>query len=182
MYPEYEKEVYRKLKWHAFVNRRRSEDRMVNNFRKKFGKAEDIVIGWGDWSQGEGQMKFLEPTKGIGMRKIFRRVGYTVLLVNEFRTSCRCYGCGGECAKFRMVENPRFWKRNERPMVLRNGLISCKNCVRLWNRDRNGSLNILCCAKEDLLGRERPDYLQRKLSATRSVDTTQGESLPTPDI
>ena len=117
--------MYRKLKWHAFVNRRRSEDRMVNNFRKKFGKAEDIVIGWGDWSQGEGQMKFLEPTKGIGMRKIFRRVGYTVL-VNEFRTLCRCYGCGGECAKFRMVENPRFWKRNERPMVLRNGLISCK--------------------------------------------------------
>ncbi|KAH9256522.1 hypothetical protein BASA81_005437 [Batrachochytrium salamandrivorans] len=69
------------------------------------------VLGWGDWSRGS-QMKFLEPTKGVGMRKLFSRAGYEVVLVDEFRTSCTCFGCeGGACEKFRSVTNPRSWMR-----------------------------------------------------------------------
>ncbi|KAH9255985.1 hypothetical protein BASA81_005761 [Batrachochytrium salamandrivorans] len=69
------------------------------------------VLGWGDWSRGS-QMKFLEPTKGVGMRKLFSRAGYEVVLVDEFRTSCTCFACeGGACEKFRVVENPRPWMR-----------------------------------------------------------------------
>ncbi|KAH9254846.1 hypothetical protein BASA81_007096 [Batrachochytrium salamandrivorans] len=66
---------------------------------------------WGDWGRGS-QMKFLEPTKGVGMRKLFSRAGYEVVLVDEFRTSCTCFGCeGGACEKFRSVMNPRRWMR-----------------------------------------------------------------------
>ncbi|KAH9258960.1 hypothetical protein BASA81_002580 [Batrachochytrium salamandrivorans] len=109
LFPHYEQEAYRVLKWRAFVNRRRSEDRMVNRFRDKFG--DEVVLGWGDWSRGS-QMKFLEPTKGVGMRKLFSRAGYEVVLVDEFRTSCTCFGCeGGACEKFRSVMNPRSWMR-----------------------------------------------------------------------
>ncbi|KAH9257012.1 hypothetical protein BASA81_004833 [Batrachochytrium salamandrivorans] len=69
------------------------------------------VLGWGDWGRGS-QMKFLEPTKGVGMRKLFSRAGYEVVLVDEFRTSCTCFGCeGGACEKFRSVMNPRRWMR-----------------------------------------------------------------------
>ncbi|KAH9249043.1 hypothetical protein BASA81_013255 [Batrachochytrium salamandrivorans] len=32
------------------------------------------VLGWGDWGRGS-QMKFLEPTKGVGMRKLFLESG-----------------------------------------------------------------------------------------------------------
>ena len=127
-------------------------------------------------------MKFHEPTKGIGMRKLFTRMGYEVLLVDEFRTSCTCYECeGGSCEKFKMVQNPRPWKRNERPEVLRHGLLSCKNCKRLWNRDRNGSLNILRCAKAARCGESRPSYMIRgnNFSDARSAGTAQGEGLPT---
>ena len=53
-----------------------------------------MVLAWGDWSRGS-QMKFLEPTKGVGMRRLFQRAGYEVLLVDEFRTSCTCFGCEG---------------------------------------------------------------------------------------
>ncbi|KAH9258923.1 hypothetical protein BASA81_002543 [Batrachochytrium salamandrivorans] len=45
LFPHYEQEAYRVLKWRAFVNRRRSEDRMVNRFRDKFG--DEVVLGWG---------------------------------------------------------------------------------------------------------------------------------------
>ncbi|KAH9254657.1 hypothetical protein BASA81_007424 [Batrachochytrium salamandrivorans] len=56
------------------------------------------VLGWGDWGRGS-QMKFLEPTKGVGMRKLFSRAGYEVVLVDEFRTSCTCFGCEGARAR-----------------------------------------------------------------------------------
>ena len=153
---------------------------MVNRFRAKFGTKDEVVLAWGDWSRGS-TMKFLEPTKGVGMRKLFTRMGYELFLVDEFRTSCRCYGCGGgECEKFKYVENPRSWRREERPTVLRNGLLSCQNCKRLWNRDRNGSLNVLRCAFAVVRGEERPTYMCRetKFSDARSALTAQDEGLP----
>ena len=125
-------------------------------------------------------MKFLEPTKGVGMRKLFTRAGYEVLLVDEFRTSCTCYGCqGGACVKFKYVRNPRPWRREERPMVLRNGLLSCQNCKRLWNRDRNGSLNIRRRAMAARRGEEVPAYLQRTSVGQGKAAATQGAGLPT---
>ncbi len=178
LFKHYEERAYRVLKWRAFVNRRRSEDRMVNRFRAKFGKKDEVVLGWGDWSRTG--MKFLEPTKGVGMRKLFTRAGYEVLLVKEFRTSCTCYGCqGGACEKFKYVKNPRPFRSEKRPRVLRHGLLSCKNCKRLWNRDRNGSLNIRRCAMAAMRGEERPAYLERNSSGARSAATTQGAGLPT---
>ena len=182
LFGHYEQKVFRKLKFHAFVNRRRSEDRMVNRFREKFGTKEEVVLGWGDWGR-ESQMKFHEPTKGVGMRKLFRRAGFEVVLVDEFRTSCKCYGCqGGACEKFRMVVNPRSWKREERPMVVRNGLLRCQICKRLWNRDRNGSLNILRCAQLAMAGEPRPEYLKRggtNFSDAISAGTALGKGLLT---
>ena len=133
---------------------------MINRFREKFGTKDQVVLGWGDWGTAH-HMKFHEPTKGIGLRRLFKRFGYEVLMVDEYRTSCRCYACEGECNNFRMVENPRPWMRAERPRVVRHGLLSCSNCKRLWNRDRNGSLNIRRCAQAARDGGERPEYLRR---------------------
>ena len=148
---------------------------MVNRFRKKFGGKDEVVLGWGDWSQGSHPKRFLEPVKGVGMRKLFTRVGYEVLLVDEFRTSCTCFGCeGGECKKFKYVENPRPWMREKRPTVLRHGLLSCKNCKQLWNRDRNGSLNIMRCAQAARRGEERPSYMTRKFSGANRLHHPHG--------
>ena len=76
-------------------------------------------------------MKYKEPTKGKGMRKLFRKNGYKVFLVNEFRTSCRCSKChGGECEKF-------MSKPQGKSLQLVHGLLRCKNvsCSCLWNRE-----------------------------------------------
>ena len=49
-------------------------------------------------------MKYKEPTKGKGLRNIFRKNGYKLYLVDEFRTSCRCSKCEeGECNKFAYI-------------------------------------------------------------------------------
>ena len=164
----YEQKIFRKLKWNAFMNRKRSEHKMINKFKEKFGSPSETIISFGDWEQKK-QMKYKEPTKGIGMRNLFRKAGYQVYLVDEFRTSCRCSKCEGECEKFRECKNPRPWKKNE--TILRHGLLMCKTCKGLWNRDVNSSLNIFKIVENKIAGKERPVYLQRKqiVSNTTSV-------------
>jgi len=146
------------------LNQKRTERLMLQRFLNTFGSPENVVIAFGDWEQKK-QMKYKEPTKGKGMRKLFREFGYLVYLVDEFRSSCKCYNCKsaepetGYCEKFRYCENPRPWKAGEQ--VLRHGLVKCKTCHCLWNRDVLSSLNmeaIGSCAKQ---GIPRPAYLAR---------------------
>lgn len=160
----YAQRLFRQLKWYAFINRKRTERLMLQRFLNAFGSPENVVIAFGDWEQRK-HMKYKEPTKGKGLRKLFREFGYLVYLVDEFRTSCKCYNCKstepemGYCDKFRICENPRPWKAGEQ--ILRHGVIKCKTCCTLWNRDVLSSLNmeaIGTCAK---LGLPRPDYLMR---------------------
>jgi hypothetical protein len=166
--PFYEQRLFRKLRLGSFFMRQQTEERMRQRFESIFGKPEDTIIGFGDYEQ-KSHMKYKEPVKGKGFRNLFRRYGYLVFLVKEFRTSCRCSACGGECATFRKCLNPRPWKDN---VILRHGLLECKTCERLWNRDTNASLNINKICQEAIAGRERPEYLQRSkrpLSSTASV-------------
>lgn len=164
LYSFYEQRLFRQLKWYAFINRKRTERLMLQRFLNAFGNPENVVIAFGDWEQKK-HMKYKEPTKGKGMRKLFREFGYLVYLVDEFRTSCKCYNCKsaepetGYCEKFRYCENPRPWKAGEQ--MLRHGLVKCKTCQSLWNRDVLSSLNLEAlgtCAKQGL---PRPLYLAR---------------------
>ena len=106
----------------------------------------------------QARKKNTKPTKGIGFRKTLRRAGYRVFLVDEFRTSARCSKCGGECEKFRRVRNPKPSKEN---FIICHGLVKCKECHVLWNRDVNAASNIYKIAKNALNGLERPAYLSR---------------------
>lgn len=168
----YEKYIFRKLKLNSFLNRKKSEQRMIAKFQKIFGKPEDVVIGIGDWEQKK-QMKYKEPTIGIGIRKIFKQNKYKVYLVDEFRTSCKCSKCkGGACEKFIMRKNP---KPNKDNLTMVHGALSCKNCNVVWNRDCNGATNIFKIAYASIHEKERPKYLCRGKSETSVVldDTSQ---------
>ena len=45
--------------------------------------------------------------------------------------------------------------------ILRHGLVKCKTCSRLWNRDTNAASNIWKIAMSAIRGEERPEYLRR---------------------
>ncbi len=172
----YGEEIFRKTRWKKYKLTQKSEATMVNNFKKKFGKPDDVVLIFGDWSEGKC-MPYIEPTKkGIGMRSLFRRNGFeNIFLAWEFRTSKKCFNCKNENEeegineKWLMVDNPKPDKNKNnntdtnkrKEKVLCNGLLKCKTCNRIWNRDVNGSLNIFQIGMEALNGRERPLYLKR---------------------
>ena len=132
----------------------------------------------GDFEQRQ-RRKFKEPIKGKDFRTLFRKAGYEVYLVDEFRTSCRCSACHGECKTFRECDNPRPFRSGR---ILRHGLVKCKTCSRLWNRDTNASSNIWKVAMSAIRGEERPEYLQRargSISGATSVGNEVPECLRT---
>jgi hypothetical protein len=142
---------------------------MINNFKKIFGKPEDVIICAGDFEQKQ-HMKYKEPVKGKGIRKIFRDNGYKLYLVDEFRTSCMCSICKEEtrrCDKFQIRKNPKPYKSGN---VLIHGLICCKNGCGYWNRDVNGATNIYKIAYNAINNKERPHYLSRSKNLSGSLD------------
>ena len=161
LYKFYEKYLFRKLKLNGYINKKKHEQKMINNFKKIFGKPEEVIITIGDWEQKK-QMKYKEATKGIGMRKLFRQNNYKVYLVDEFRTSCMCSICKteiGRCEKFQIRENPKPYKSGN---ILVHGLLKCKTCNNVWNRDVNGATNIYRISKNAINKLERPKYLCRE--------------------
>ena len=181
--PFYAQETFRKMRWHAYINMSRSESVMINRFKEKFGPPQDVVIAIGDWEQ-KHQARFKQPTKGVGMRKLFKKHGYADLfLVNEFRTSKKCYACGdgdGDCEKFLYAPRPkpcgdrhtcgctstntkraRLCAKKHEPALV-HGLVRCTTCTRIWNRDVNGSLNIFSIATLALHNQARPRHLSRE--------------------
>jgi transposase len=157
----YKRYIFRKLKLNGYINRHKNEKKMINHFKKIFGNQNDVIITIGDFEQKK-HMKYKEPTKGKGMRNIFRKNGYELYLVDEFRTSCRCSKCeGGKCNKFLTRENPKPYKNNLR---LVHGLLSCKSCYNVWNRDCNGATNIYKITYNIINKKDKPNYLCRKKS------------------
>ena len=161
LYKFYEKYIFRKLKLNGYINKKKHEQKMINNFKKIFGKSEDVIICAGDWEQKK-QMKYKEASKGIGMRKLFRQNNYKVYLVDEFRTSCMCSICKndiGKCEKFITRKNPKPYKSGN---ILVHGALCCKNCEAVWNRDVNSATNIYRIASCAINGLDRPKYLCRE--------------------
>jgi hypothetical protein len=163
----YKKYIFRKLRLQSYRNTKRSEQRMLNNFKRIFGNAQDVVVCFGDYEQKQ-QMKYKEATKGKGMRTLFRKAGFQTYLVDEFRTSCMCSKCEiGICKKNMVRENPKPYRSGN---VLIHGLICCKNGCGYWNRDVNGATNIFKIAYNAINNKERPNYLSRSNKSSGSLD------------
>lgn len=200
---------FRKLKWQAKRLKQISEEKMMKNFRAKFGPPETTLIALGNWSQFKPR-KGTEPTKNKSFRVLFRRHGYKTYLVDEFRTSKCCYNCGNEVMqKFLDVPNPKLRrsrsdpemekpvctcdgcktrpareKRLPRQVIKCHGLTYCPNCENNgthWNRDLNGALNIGRIARSLIGGEEYPAYLRREVSNGGANPETAEESEQSPE-
>ena len=166
----YEKSLFRKLKLNGYLNRKKTEQKMINRFTKTFGNKNDVIVCFGDYEQKK-HMKFKEPIKGRGMRTLFKKNGFPTYLVDEFRTSCKCAKCdGGECNKFIIRKSPKPFQNN---LNLVHGLLKCKTCSGVWNRDCNGATNIYKICYNAIRGKDRPTYLRRSNSSGVFDDTSK---------
>ncbi|KAK9764880.1 hypothetical protein K7432_007251 [Basidiobolus ranarum] len=97
---------------------------IAKNLREKFGN--DTILMLGNWSAGN--VKYHEPNRGVGMRKMLAKEGFQLYLLDQFITSSLCPTFqNGELEKPQKVQNPIPYKREKYPIVYRHGLLRCKN-------------------------------------------------------
>jgi hypothetical protein len=90
--------------------------------------------------------------------KLRRLEKYYQLGMDEYNTSKKCSLCHNDCEKFMERENPKPYKKGK---ILVHGLLKCKTCQELWNRDENSSINIYILALNAIAKFDRPKYLSR---------------------
>ena len=148
----YEKKLYRKLKWRTWIYQRKSEDKFLNRIEETYGNKEDLLLCYGNWSNNK-QMKYIMPTKGVGLRRVIQKK-FSVVLVDEFRTSKLCSRCNCELEHYNNLH---------RVLVCRNCKSSgseSKNTT-FMNRDMNACMNMLHISKSWIQSKIRPEQFCR---------------------
>ena len=139
----YNQELHRKLKWRSWIYQRKSEDKFLNRIEETYGKKEDILLCYGNWSR-TSQMKYIMPTKGVGLRRVISKK-YDVVLIDEFKTSALCSKCNKELDNYKNIH---------RLLVCKNCGLENKNSVFI-NRDMNACINMVNLSKEWINSKKR---------------------------
>ncbi len=173
LYEHYQQEFFRKFKLNRYINTQKSESKMIDNFKNKFGTPDKVMITFGDHDKGQHNMKGVEPVICKKFRRIFKNAGYKVYLINEFRTSKLCNRCHQELDKFliRLSNKPKDKKKNKNVLV--NGLLkhTVSNpegelnpllCTIIHNRDKNAVQNMLNIVEHIKKTGIRPEPFTRK--------------------
>ena len=172
---QYQKKIYRRLKWYRFINTQRSENNMVKDFRSTFGEPANTVVIMGDYDNGGHHMKGKEPCVTKRLRKLLRLAKYNVYLINEFRTSKLCNKCFHETENF--LERESHKPKDKRAIKTVWGILCCTNskckpetepkkqineygsCV--YNRDTNAVINMRTIVESLIKCGKRPAKFTR---------------------
>jgi len=180
LYEHYQQDFFRKFKLNKYINMQKSEAKMIENFKDKFGTLDKVIIVFGDHDKGSHNMRGLEPSICKKFRRIFKNAGYKVFLINEFRTSKLCNCCHRELDKFLTIASnkPKDKKKNKKILVnvLLKHIVSNPEgelnqiplCTIIHNRDKNAVQNMLYIVDHIKKTGSRPEKYTRKESETNS--------------
>ena len=175
LFEQYQNTIYRKLKWNRFINKQKSESKMLKNFEKRYGgpKLTNVIIG--DYDK-QNNPRGKEPCITKRFRKLLRLYGYNVYLINEYKTSKLCNKCYCEVENF--LRRPSKKPKDEGKEILVWGLVCCTNekCKpntkskkeinkygsNVYNRDTNAVLNMLYITKELIRTGKRPKMFRKE--------------------
>jgi len=159
---EYKKYV-NKLKWFSYINKRRHEDKLLNELKEMFGKDAIFIIG--DWSNKSSNIKG-STMPNMGLRKLLSRV-FEVYTIDEFNTSkINCYtGEVNEKLKLPVStvndKGETIQKITEMYSVFTYKMGNKMGCI---NRDYNAVRNMKLIVESLLETKERPEKFKYKKS------------------
>jgi hypothetical protein len=148
-----------KLKWFSYINKRRHEDKLLNDIEKYYGN--DTIFILGDWSNKNSPIKGLS-MPNMGFRRLLSK-RFEVYTLDEYKTSkINCYtGETNEHLKIPIKINKEIVLKELYPVFTYK--MSNKNigCI---NRDFNATINMLKIVEYVMLGKERPKELRYESS------------------
>ena len=153
LYKLYQNNKFRQYKWYGFINKKRTEDNMLNKIEKTYTKDSIIIIG--DWSIGKQMKNFISTPNLLLKRKLQER--FKVYDIDEYRTSCLNYKTEELCNNLYLPDK----KNKERKIhsILTYKMENKRNgCI---NRDKNGCKNIQKVFNHYILYNERPERYKR---------------------
>ena len=153
LYKLYQDKTFRQYKWYAFINKKRTEDNMLNKIEKTYGKDSIIIIG--DWCI-EKQMKNFISTPNIGLkRKLKER--FKVYNIDEYRTSCLNYKTEEPSSNLYLPDKNNKTRKIHSILTykMENNRLGC------INRDKNGCKNIQKVFEYYIKNNERPENYRR---------------------
>lgn len=93
-----------KLRLSSKINQPQSDERLGKEHRAKFGK--DMVLMLGNWAPAK--RRHHQPIRGKEWRTVFKRLGFTVILIDEYLTCQVCSNCWKRSLrKFSPALNPK---------------------------------------------------------------------------
>jgi len=126
--------------WRTSIGKQRDMSFLGNLIRRKFGPNPLIVLG--DKSSTRNT-QFHAPTQGVGLRYRLYRLGFCVLLLDEYRTSSSCPDCFSDTKHCIKRSSPHPWRCNFAEVWV-HGLLKCDSTEcksecggrnKKWNRD-----------------------------------------------
>uniref|UniRef100_A0A6C0DJT6 Uncharacterized protein n=1 Tax=viral metagenome TaxID=1070528 RepID=A0A6C0DJT6_9ZZZZ len=154
--PLYQKLKFRKYKWYGYMNKKRTEDNMVNKVVKKYSKDHIIIIG--DWSIGKQMRNFIS-TPNLTLKRKLQET-FKVYNIDEFRTSCLSHKTEEVCEnlylKFKKDKSQK--ERKIHSILTYQMENNRKGCI---NRDKNGCKNIQKVFNFYMETGERPEKYRR---------------------
>lgn len=149
----YKKELFRKLKLREYINKQRSEMKLMKNIKNRFKNGrQKICLFIGNWCVTK-QMKNFISTPQIGMKRLLKKY-FRLVTVDEYRTSCLDY------EKEMKVTNLEIEGTKLHSVLVfktKNGSTGC------MNRDLNGVRNIRKVTQQYLIDKTRPMKFRRDI-------------------
>lgn len=183
----YQREVWRSMKFRQHAYGQKGIDRFLDRIRETFG--ENLLIGYGNWSQGATQMRNNAPSLGKGLRKLIHR-RYDTVTIDECNTSRKCAACNNNLTNYNRgcsSQRQQSAADTDSPSKKVFRLLTCTECVSpegkrtaFWTRDVNSAVNIARLTRRWIVHRERPACFQRISSFTTSLPSPTGVTPPPP--
>ena len=156
----YEQSKCSRYKWYSFLNKKRSEDNIINNIKKTYGK--DVTIFIGDWRNGATQMKNFKSTPRIGIKRKLKK-HFKVYNINEYNTSKMCYKTEKKTENL-YIKNYKKTEgdKKEKEQIKLHAVLTYKmenNRTGCINRDKNSCSNMIKIVNEWITNKKRPLYL-----------------------
>jgi hypothetical protein len=131
-----EKEKLYRFRSNSYINKRRSNDRLVNKIKKKFGK--NVVLIYGDWSNKASMNLISTPNNEI---KTLLTKNFITLNIDEYNTSKLDYIYENECVNYelktKIVSQKRFKNYKKINKTYKNIKIKIDNEQKKVNKDEN---------------------------------------------